>query len=100
MPTFDGTGPEGLGVKTGRGFGPCGTRHPANFKHERGSGPGCGGGRGLGRNRGWFSVGYGSESARPINAATKEILASHRQALLAELERTEAFLNANVTDHC
>ena len=24
MPKFDGTGPQGLGPRTGRGFGPCG----------------------------------------------------------------------------
>jgi len=78
MPTFDGTGPEGLGVKTGRGFGPCGTRRPTNFKHERGNVfcPACGKGycagigggagprmnNGLGRRREWFAVGYESKS--------------------------------------
>ncbi len=41
MPGMDGTGPMGMGPRTGRGMGPCG----------RGLGPGFG--RGFGRCLGW-----------------------------------------------
>jgi hypothetical protein len=41
MPRLDGTGPQGQGPATGRGFGPCG----AGFRR------GCNYGRGWGRQR-------------------------------------------------
>lgn len=41
MPKFDGTGPQGQGPRTGRGFGPCG------------GGMGCGGGLGRGFGQGF-----------------------------------------------
>ena len=44
MPKFDGTGPQGMGSMSGRGFGPCG--FGMGWKH-------CGRGRGLGRYFGW-----------------------------------------------
>ncbi len=34
MPRFDGTGPWGFGLKTGRGFGPCGYRRYFSAKNE------------------------------------------------------------------
>jgi len=43
MPAFDGTGPQGMGPLTGRGFGPCGR----GFRR----GWGCGLGRFFGRFR-------------------------------------------------
>jgi len=43
MPKFDGTGPRGMGPRTGRGFGPCGR----GFGLRRG----FGGGQRMG---GWF----------------------------------------------
>ena len=44
MPGFDGTGPQGMGPRTGRGMGPCGG----------GYGYGGGFGRGFGRRGGGF----------------------------------------------
>ena len=43
MPGFDGTGPSGLGPRTGRGMGPCGR----GLGFRRGYGRGMGFGRGL-----------------------------------------------------
>ena len=39
MPKFDGTGPRGMGPKTGRGFGPCGMG--MGMRHGCGFGMGC-----------------------------------------------------------
>jgi len=44
MPKYDGTGPQGMGPKTGRGLGPCG------------GGMGWKNGCGMGMNRGYFSL--------------------------------------------
>lgn len=50
MPNFDGTGPEGKGPKTGRGYGKCeGAKKPTQQKPQ---GRGLVRGRGLGRGRG------------------------------------------------
>ncbi|WP_459836974.1 DUF5320 domain-containing protein [Halanaerobaculum tunisiense] len=41
MPNRDGTGPEGLGSKTGRGLGPCGNgRRSQNGSRGKGRGRG------------------------------------------------------------
>lgn len=54
MPCRDGSGPGGLGPRTGRGFGFCsGFSHPGNTP---GRGFGRGGGRGFGRG---FRAGFG-----------------------------------------
>ena len=65
MPRKNGTGPQGLGPKTGRGLGQCNpdnnapsTRNPAGGNSGQGQGNGRGqgrgqsGGRGSGRGRG------------------------------------------------
>ncbi len=53
MPNLDGTGPEGKGPMTGRGYGKCeGAKKPMQQKplaRGQGRGPGRGQGRGLGR---------------------------------------------------
>ena len=72
MPGFDGTGPQGMGPRTGGGFGFCSPRTgPADrgagwYGFPRGAGRGFapwGGGRGRafgeGRGRGWFGRGMG-----------------------------------------
>lgn len=73
MPGGDGTGPMGLGPRTGRGLGPCG--------------------RGLGFRRG---LGRGSWSRLPT-AITKEeekhSLEAQLKALEAEKERIQGRLN-------
>jgi hypothetical protein len=60
MPGGDGTGPLGLGSKTGRGAGYCAGYPVAGYMNSvpgRGRGFGRGWGRGRGWNRGWY--GYG-----------------------------------------
>jgi hypothetical protein len=69
MPKFDGTGPQGMGPRSGRGFGPCGF----------GMGWGrFGRGRGLGRYFGWN---------QPQSKEEKlEALSDYKKALEEELE--------------
>jgi len=54
MPGGDGTGPGGLGPRTGRGLGYCAGYSTPGF--TKGPGMGMGWGRGMGRGRG---IGYG-----------------------------------------
>jgi len=68
MPRLDGTGPAGMGSKTGRGFGPC----------AGGTGWRRGGGRGLGWRRFW---GY-----YPISSPTKKEEAEILEEEVAYLE--------------
>ena len=70
MPGFDGTGPLGLGPKTGWGFGPCGL----GLAWRRRFGPG----RGLGRYFRWRWPQTKEEQ--------KKALAEYRKALEEELE--------------
>ncbi len=72
MPYFDGTGPQGQGPMTGRGFGPCG----------RGFGR-MGYGRGFGRGfKFWFST--------PTKSQVKEDLSQYKKDLEEELEQVKA----------
>jgi hypothetical protein len=73
MPTFDGTGPQGLGAMTGRGMGPCGKGIGRRF----GLGFCRGGRRGLSR---FFS---GAQTW------SKTELENYKQALKEELEDVE-----------
>lgn len=73
MPFKDGTGPQGQGPMTGRGFGPCGD--------GRGMGKRMGFGRGKGF-RSWFS----SLSKNEV----KEELNSYKKNLEDELEQVKA----------
>ena len=66
MPGFNGTGPNGQGPLTGRGFGPCGQR--------------LGMGRGFGRG---FGGGY---NAPITEQQEKEMLTGNMNALQEELE--------------
>ncbi|OGC69557.1 hypothetical protein A2415_03200 [candidate division WWE3 bacterium RIFOXYC1_FULL_39_7] len=71
MPFRDGTGPQGKGPKTGRGFGRC--------SDSRGQGMGRNMGFGRGRGfRSWFA----SLSKNEV----KEDLSSYQKALETELE--------------
>ena len=76
MPKFDGTGPQGMGPMTGRGFGPCG--FGMGCKH-------CGRGRGLGRYFGWNDPQTKEEEI--------EDLLAYKKALLEEIEDIEKDLN-------
>ncbi len=76
MPRFDGTGPQGMGPRTGRGMGPCGRGLGLGF----GMCPrfGRGRGRGLGRYFGWGA---------PLNKNEEiEDLKEYKKALEEELE--------------
>ena len=75
MPYKDGTGPQGQGPMTGRGFGPCGD----------GRGMGMGRRAGFGRGggfRSWFTSSSKGE--------VKEELDSYKKNLEEELERVKA----------
>lgn len=74
MPNFDGTGPKGMGMRTGRGFGPCGRLRGCGF----------GGFRGMGRG-----FGYGSMS-RPLTEKEElDTLNDYKEDLKKELECVE-----------
>lgn len=70
MPNFDGTGPQGLGPRTGRGFGPCGLGLGWRRRFGRG--------RGLGR---YFSWNWPESKKDKIDALTE-----YKKALEEELE--------------
>lgn len=91
MPRLNGTGPMGMGPKTGRAQGRCTgavqpeTRNPAV---GYGRGRGCGGGRGMrggGRSQG---MGLGRMGASPTTEQAP--LEAQLTALQARLERLEA----------
>ena len=70
MPGFNKTGPNGLGPRTGRGFGSCG------------NGPGMRGGSGRG-----YGLGYRA----PITSQEeKEVLTENMSALQGEIEAIQA----------
>ena len=77
MPYYDGTGPQGAGPMTGRGFGPCG--YGMGMRRGRGFGRGFGFGKGL---RSWFA---------PVSKKdVKEDLNAYRKSLEEELEEVKA----------
>lgn len=69
MPKFDGTGPQGMGPSTGRGFGPCG--FGMGWKH-------LGRGRGMGRYFGWDKPQTKEEKLKALT--------EYKSALQEELE--------------
>lgn len=75
MPNRDKTGPMGMGLLTGRGFGPCGSGLGRFFGYGRGFGRGFG--RGLGRFFGW--------NQPQTEAEQKQALIDYRKALEEEL---------------
>lgn len=76
MPGFDQTGPQVMGPRTGRGFGPCG------FGMSWGRGRGYG--RGLGRYFGWGVVQTKEEKVKEIK--------DYLEALKEEIEDVEKHL--------
>lgn len=79
MPGLDGTGPLGLGPRTGRGLGPCGAgvwTRPFGF--------------GFGRGFGWRARIWGST----LTPAPAQPTASEKAALEAEKRALEAELDA------
>jgi hypothetical protein len=73
MPMYDGTGPMGMGPKTGRGFGPCG--FGLGWRRRFGYG------RGMGRYFGWS---WPSSREEQLQA-----LKEYKKALKEELEDVE-----------
>lgn len=73
MPAFDGTGPSGMGPKTGWGFGPCGF----GLGWRKRFGPG----RGLGR---YFAWNWPQTKKDQLEALKK-----YTKALKEELQDTE-----------
>jgi len=71
MPKQDGTGPQGMGPKTGRGFGPCGLG--LNWRQKAGTG------RGMGR---YFSC-WNQPQTKQDQA---KALTDYKKALQEELE--------------
>lgn len=55
MPGFDGTGPKGLGPKTGRGAGPCPGTYGQNMQNTQGQ---------QNRGRSGFGIGQGLRGMR------------------------------------
>lgn len=88
MPFRDGTGPQGQGPLSGRGFGPCFARRGFDYADARNTGWG----RGYGRRRG-FCLGYHQYEplhsfASPWNPKTRENASSlkdYKEALQKEL---------------
>jgi len=71
MPKFDGTGPQGMGPMTGRGFGPCGLG--LGWRRRFGAG------RGMGRY-------FGNWSDPQTKEEKQSALSDYKKALEEELE--------------
>lgn len=79
MPRFDGTGPMGLGPRTGRGLGPCGSGYC-----PRGLGFGRGYGRGFG-----FRQFSSDKNTKVALEDEKQILEEELKAINAEIEELD-----------
>lgn len=84
MPNMDGTGPQGMGVVTGRGLGPCGG----------GMRRGCGRGFGRGLGRGF---GFRARYATPI-ALTKEEEKKILEADIKDIESEKEAIQRRLKD--
>ncbi|MBN1776856.1 MAG: DUF5320 domain-containing protein [Clostridiales bacterium] len=98
MPRGDGTGPMGMGSKTGRGAGYCNGFSTPGYANTAGfpGGFGCGFGRGRGFRRMYYSTGmpgwarYGAPVAPLAGAAAfdeKAFLRNQTEALEAQLQQ-------------
>ncbi len=95
MPRGDGTGPDGMGPRTGRGMGYCAGYDSPGFTKEAPRG-GAGFGRGFGRGRGfrfWRQSAPVQPQPYPVESLTKEeqkkILEEEKEAIKKELEEIE-----------
>lgn len=85
MPRRDGTGPEGAGPMTGRGFGLCRDSNSVRYGSGLRLGLGrCGGGRGFGRN---------IAPIRETSITQKELLQEQRNVLKNRLDAIDKQLN-------
>ncbi|NCC76327.1 MAG: hypothetical protein EOM08_07840 [Clostridia bacterium] len=87
MPARDGTGPMGMGARTGRGMGPCGVSSTQPFV---GYGYGCGYGRGRGFRRMRAPYPYTAADFDPN--AGKVVLQDQVKFLEQELENMKSQL--------
>jgi len=87
MPAKDGTGPMGMGARTGRGFGPCGGN---SAQPIYGYGYGCGYGRGRGFRQ--MRAPYPFKPADIDPNAEKSLLQDQVRMLEQELELVKNLL--------
>lgn len=85
MPGNDGTGPYGLGPRTGRGFGPC-AGYPV-YPNQ-----GCGMGYGRGRGYRWMRTGYPVAPPPYDPAEDKVFLENQVRILENQLEQVKTHL--------
>ncbi len=88
MPQQNGTGPQGLGPRTGRGMGRCGGTTLVRGGDGLGRGWGRGFGAGCRGGRGWGQGNGRSEE----EGLTKEDLSRRMEGLKAEMDRIEKLL--------
>jgi hypothetical protein len=91
MPFGDGTGPLGLGPRTGRGLGRCAGYPYPGYLNPTGRGRGRGFGRGWGRGWGWWNpywVPYYTPNP-PTTKEEKEMLTDELKALKDEMKVIE-----------
>jgi len=89
MPFGDGTGPLGLGPRTGRGLGYCSGFPYPGYLNPIGRGWGRGWGRGRGRGWRWWFLGYPFYANPPTVKEEKEILNEELQLLREEMKAIE-----------
>ena len=95
MPRGDKTGPEGMGQRTGRGFGYCTGNQSAGFTRGQGTGFGFGngGGRSAGRGRN-FGTGRGFYRNNLPVAQPQENTDSLKNEARSLIERLKGLLDA------
>jgi len=87
MPAQDGTGPRGMGPRTGRGLGPCGTGY------GRGYGMGYGRGRGYGQGyRMGYGPGYAAQPYEPTKEEQKKMIEAELKGLDEEKKALQKML--------
>ena len=84
MPGRDGTGPLGIGARTGRGLGCC----VVSDQYNAGLGLGLGCGRGFGRGNRYYAIpASGTESSKELLQAQKELLERRLDIVNKQLEK-------------
>jgi len=97
MPRGDGTGPRGMGQRTGRGLGYCNGYNSPGFTRGYGNGGGFGNGRGFGRMQGrgygWNNQAYYAPVAPYAGVSEKTILENEIKAMNDQLKALQNRLN-------
>jgi len=86
MPRGDGTGPMGLGLMTGRGFGSCSGANAVKFGTGFGLGLGCRRGFGRGVGRDLKANQTDSRTQKELLEEQKELLQSRLNVIDKQLE--------------